>query len=68
LIPKLIAGPHSASVTPATAGPTTRAALNVAELSAMALTRSSRGTSSAANACRTGISTALTRPRNMAST
>ena len=53
--------------TPATAGPTMRAALNEAELSATALPTSSRPTSSTTKDWRTGWSTALTKPRMSAS-
>ena len=67
-MPKLKAGPKKARASPATAGPMTRARLKLALFRAMALTRSRRGTSSAAKACRTGISTALTKPSMVAST
>src|SRR2546430_11276441 len=54
--------------TPATAGPTIRAALNMDELSAIAFMRSSLPTSSTMNAWRAGMSNALTTPKNTAST
>jgi hypothetical protein len=66
-MPKLLATPKMAIVTPATAGPMTREILKEVELRAMALTRSSRGTSSATKAWRTGHSTALTNPATSAS-
>ena len=47
---------------PATAGPTIRAALKIAELSATALPMSSRPTISITKACRVGMSTALEQP------
>src|SRR6266699_3374575 len=53
--------------TPATAGPTIRAALNMDELSAIAFMRSSLPTSSTMNAWRAGMSNALTTPKNTAS-
>ena len=53
---------------PATAGPTTREALNIAELRAMALIRSSLPTISMMNAWRAGMSKALTTPRRAEST
>ncbi len=53
--------------TPATAGPTIRAALNIDELSAIAVIRSSRRTSSTMNAWRPGMSNALTMPNSTAS-
>ena len=56
LIPKLLATPSVAIDSPAIAGPMTRDRLNEVELRAIALTRSSRGTSSATNAWRSGIS------------
>jgi hypothetical protein len=62
LMPKGTVTPNAAIVTPAMAGPTTRDRLKLVELRAIALVRSSGGTSSAANAWRTGISMALTKP------
>ena len=53
---------------PATAGPTTRAALNIDELRPMALSRSSFPTISTRNACRAGMSNAFTVPSSDAST
>ena len=53
---------------PAIAGPTMRAPLNIDEFSAMAFIRSSRPTISTMNACRAGISNALTTPSNAART
>ena len=53
---------------PASAGPTMRAVLNVAELMATALGRSSRPTISTTNAWRVGMSTALLKPSRRAST
>ena len=47
---------------PAAAGPSTRARLNEAELSAIAFISDSRGTSSATSALRIGTSNALTTP------
>ena len=58
----------AAIVSPATAGPTTRAALKSAEFRTTALTTSSRPTISTANAWRTGISIALTQPSRTART
>ena len=55
-------------VSPATAGPSTRAALNIAELRATALPMSSRPTISTANAWRVGMSTTLVRPPSRART
>ena len=49
-------------VRPATAGPSTRAALNIAELRATAVPTSSRPTISTENAWRVGMSTTLVRP------
>ena len=54
--------PTAPMVRPAIAGPTTRAPLNMAELSATALPMSSRPTISIANAWRTGMSTAFAQP------
>ena len=51
---------------PATAGPTTRAPLNIDELSAIAFIRSPRPTISAMNAWRAGMSNALTIPTSAA--
>ena len=70
-MPRLIATPATADpvaavpkpmITPASAGPTTRAELKAIELRAMALASRLRGTRSAANDWRTGMSTAFTRP------
>ena len=58
--------PTVASSTPATAGPTMRAVLNAAELSAMALPRSSFPTISTTNDCRAGRSNALMMPNTNA--
>ena len=55
-------------VRPATAGPRTRAALNIAELRATALPMSSRPTISTANAWRVGMSTTLVSPPSRART
>ena len=55
-----------AMITPASAGPTTRAALKAIELSAIALASRLRGTRSGASACLSGMSTALTRPSTKA--
>ena len=52
--------------TPATAGPTIRAPLNIDELSAMALIRSFRPTRSTTNTCRAGMSNAFTVPSSAA--
>ena len=52
---------------PATAGPTTRAALNIEEFRAMALTRSSLPTISTMKDWRVGMSKALTTPSREAS-
>ncbi len=67
-MPKLNALPNRASVMPATAGPTTRARLNEALFRAMAWSRSLRGTTSATNDWRTGMSKALVMPRIRART
>ena len=61
-ITKAAATPTAPMTRPATAGPMTRALLNIAELSATALPMSSRPTISTANDWRTGMSTALTVP------
>ncbi len=60
--------PTAAMSTPAMAGPMRRAALNDVELRPTALDRSSSGTISDTNACRTGASNAVTHPRRKAST
>ena len=52
--------PTAAMAKPATAGPTTRAALKIEEFNAMAFIRSSFPTMSLRNACRMGTSKALT--------
>jgi len=54
--------------TPAAAGPTIRAALNIDEFSAIAFIKSPLPTSSAMKAWRPGMSNALTMPKNSAST
>jgi hypothetical protein len=54
--------PAHPSSTPPIAGPTMRAALNAAELSAMPLDRSSCPTSSITNAWRAGMSNVFTSP------
>ena len=59
--------PTTASSSPATAGPTTRAALNTAELSEMALIRSSLLVIWITSACRPGMSKALITPSRPAS-
>src|SRR6266540_2675418 len=59
--------PSAPISTPATAGPTTRAALKSEELSAIAFMRSSFPTSSTTNDWRVGMSKALTTPRKAAS-
>ena len=64
LMRKQMPSPNAATVSPARAGPTSRAPLNMAELRAMALVRSSfRSTMSITKACRVGMSKALTKPR-----
>ena len=55
--------PNAPIVRPATAGPTTRAALNIAELRATALPMSPRPTISTTKLWRTGMSIALAVPR-----
>ena len=55
--------PTAVIVMPAMAGPMMRAELNVVELMATALASSSLPTISTTNDCRTGMSTALIRPR-----
>ena len=55
--------PTAATRTPATAGPSMRAAFTIDELSAIALGRSSRVTISMTNDCRVGMSNAFTTPR-----
>ena len=62
------AGPIAAYVTPATAGPTAVAALNMVAFSAMAFVRSSRSTISRTNAWRAGASKAFAMPSRNAST
>ena len=54
--------PKIPMVSPATAGPMTRAALNIAELKATALATSSRPTISTTKDWRVGMSTALAQP------
>jgi hypothetical protein len=54
--------PHCAMRTPASAGPTMRAPLNMPELSAMALVRSALPTISTMNDWRVGMSTVLATP------
>src|ERR1035437_6999443 len=68
LIRKQVPSPTTASSTPAMAGPTTRAALNVAELSEMALMRSSLLVIWITSAWRPGMSKALITPSAPAST
>ena len=63
-----VAAVPAAMITPARAGPMTRAELKAIELRAIALARRCLGTRSAANACRAGISTALTSPNHSAMT
>ena len=58
----------AAMMTPASAGPTTRAELNAMEFSAIALASRWRGTRSEASDWRIGMSTALTRPSQSAMT
>ncbi len=53
---------------PAIEGPSTRAPLTIAELSAMAFSRSSRPTISRTNDWRAGMSNAFTMPRHVART
>ncbi len=65
---KAVAMPKAPIVRPATAGPITRAPLNIAELIATALPTSRAPTISIANAWRTGMSTAFAQPRSRAST
>ncbi len=60
--------PNAPMVSPATAGPMTRAPLNIAELRATALPTSLGPTISMANDWRTGMSTALAIPRASART
>ena len=67
LIAKAVATPNAPMVNPATAGPTTRAPLNIAELSETAFPMSLGPTISMANDWRTGMSMALTQPRPSAS-
>jgi hypothetical protein len=61
-------GPKAATITPPIAGPTTRAALNSDELSAIALGSSAGPTIWYVNACRAGASNTSTMPRTTAST
>ena len=61
------ATPNAPIARPATAGPTIRAPLNIAELSATALPRSSRPTISTAKAWRVGMSIAFRMPITTAS-
>ena len=64
LMRKQMPSPNAATVSPARAGPTRRAPLNMAELRAMALVRSCfRSTMSITKDCRVGMSKALTKPR-----
>src|SRR3989441_875413 len=62
------ATPTLAMTRPAAAGPTIRAPLNAAELSATALTTSSRPTVSFTNDCRTTLKSVLARPAHTART
>ena len=68
LIRKQVPSPTTASSSPATAGPTTRAALNTAEFSEMALMRSSLLVIWITSAWRPGMSKALITPSRPAST
>ena len=63
---KQAAVPAVATITPAIAGPMTRAALKVREFSAMALSRSSRPTISTTNDWRAGMSSAFAVPSSSA--
>jgi hypothetical protein len=67
LMKKHQAVPTVTNSIPPSAGPMTRAPLNIIELRAMALGRSSRPTISTTNDWRAGPSKALTRPRSAAS-
>ena len=60
--------PRAAMSTPASAGPTMRAALKLAELRPTALVRSAGSTISDTNDCRAGASKAAPTPRTKAST
>jgi hypothetical protein len=60
--------PTALIMTPATAGPRIRPVLKMVEFSPTALARSSLPTISTTNDCRTGLSTAETRPSAVAST
>src|SRR6266446_5410966 len=68
LTAKAGATPTLAMTRPAAAGPTIRAPLNAAELSATALTTSSRPTVSFTNDCRTTLKSVLARPAHSART
>ncbi len=59
--------PTATTSRPATAGPAVRATLNIVELRAMALVRSSLPTISTTNACRAGTSSARPTPKMKAS-
>ena len=63
LMKKAIEMSNTPIVSPATAGPTIRAALKIAELRATALPMSSRPTISMTNDWRVGMSTAFVQPR-----
>ncbi|ALE83383.1 hypothetical protein XF36_09690 [Pseudonocardia sp. HH130629-09] len=65
---KQIPVPPATMTSPATAGPTARAALTRTELRVTALRRSSGPTSSCTKVCRAGFSTALFSPSTAAST
>lgn len=60
--------PRVAMIRPAREGPTTAAVLKMVELSAIALSRSSRPTSSIMKDCRVGTSKELTDPTTAAAT
>jgi hypothetical protein len=68
LIVKHHAGPNSAYVIPAIAGPTAVAVLNIVEFKAIAFVRSSLFTSSSIKDCLAGASNELAIPRKNAST
>ena len=55
MIAKAVAAPHVAMTTPASSGPSARAALNWALLSVTACSSRSRGTSSVTNDCQIGV-------------
>ena len=59
---KLISGPNSSIITPASPGPTIRIELNAIEFSAIAFIRRTLGTEFATSVCRSGLFSAQPMP------